>query len=517
MGYKRTYPLIFTPGIQRDGTNFAGRSWIDGQWCRFKRGMPAKMGGYENMNGVENAYTTIPRSISIIPNNNLYEQYAGFSDSLQYYAFNNQQNIITPLTDRTPDDFVANNNTLWSFDTFFYQDTQSNIIIAHPGQNLTDINSNLNTPVYFGLLGSNEPFQPTGQQASGGIVSLNPYLFVFGNNGQLSWSAQSNPTDFTTIEKGAGATIVTGQKIIAGMRMKASQYNPGPAGLFWSLNSLVRATFTGSLNTWFRFDTISDEISILSSKSIIEDDSVYYWAGVDRFLYYDGQSWGELPNKTNLDFFFNSLNFAQRQKVWATKIPRFGEIWWFFPKDGSQECNHAIIYNKRDKCWYDTPINRACGQFEQTFSKPIWIDNQLNADNSYSAWVHEVGVDQNYNGNLTALDSFCETGNVAWCALAPDAQWKGIDRQVLLKRIEPDLLQTGDMTLDIKGREFARSNVAMNAGNNGNPYQIAENTTFITTLEQRRELTLKFRSNVVGGYYEMGNTLLEIDIGDVRA
>ena len=511
---RRNYPLIFMPGIQRDGTNFAGRSWIDGQWGRFKRGMPAKMLGYQNLN-VE--FPAIPRGTIIIPNNAFYGQYIGFSNTLQYYTFNNQQNITTPLTDRTPNNFVPNNNTLWSFDKFFYKDIQANVVIAHPGQNLANINSALDSPVYFGFLNSQDAFQPTGQQVSGGIVALSPYLFIFGNNGQLSWSADSDPTDFASIDKGAGSTIVTGQKIVAGMRIKGSQYYPGPSGLFWSLDSLIRATFTGNQNTWFRFDTISDEISILSSKSIIEDDSLYYWVGVDRFLYYDGQNWGELPNKTNLDFFFNSLNYEQRQKVWATKVPRFGEIWWFFPKDGALECNHAVIYNKRDKCWYDTPINRCCGQFEQTFAKPLWLDNQVNADNTYSAWVHETGVDQNYNGNLTALEAFHESGNIAWCALAPDAQWKGIDSQVLLTRIEPDLIQSQDLTLDIKGREFARSVVSENAGNNGDPYVIAEDTQFITTQEQQRELTLRFGSNVLGGYYEMGNTLLEIDTGDVRA
>ena len=34
--------------------------------------------------------------------------------------------------------------------------------------------------------------------------------------------------------------------------------------------------------------------------------------------------------------------------------------------------------------------------------------------------------------------------------------------------------------------------------------------------EQRRELRLKFESNVVGGDYQLGMTLLSADLGDVR-
>jgi hypothetical protein len=34
--------------------------------------------------------------------------------------------------------------------------------------------------------------------------------------------------------------------------------------------------------------------------------------------------------------------------------------------------------------------------------------------------------------------------------------------------------------------------------------------------EQRRELRLKFTSNVVGGDYQLGKLLLDAEIGDVR-
>ena len=33
------------PGIKRDGTRFDGEFYPDGQWVRFQRGLPRKMGG----------------------------------------------------------------------------------------------------------------------------------------------------------------------------------------------------------------------------------------------------------------------------------------------------------------------------------------------------------------------------------------------------------------------------------------------------------------------------------------
>ena len=34
------------PGIQRDGTQFASPTYIDGKWVRFQYGRPRKIGGY---------------------------------------------------------------------------------------------------------------------------------------------------------------------------------------------------------------------------------------------------------------------------------------------------------------------------------------------------------------------------------------------------------------------------------------------------------------------------------------
>jgi hypothetical protein len=44
-------PLILrsNPGIKRDGTRFEGDFYTDGQWVRFQRGLPRKIGGYRSV------------------------------------------------------------------------------------------------------------------------------------------------------------------------------------------------------------------------------------------------------------------------------------------------------------------------------------------------------------------------------------------------------------------------------------------------------------------------------------
>jgi hypothetical protein len=70
------------------------------------------------------------------------------------------------------------------------------------------------------------------------------------------------------------------------------------------------------------------------------------------------------------------VNYSQRQKVWVTKVPRFNEVWWFYPRGDATECTDAIIYNIKDKIWYDAGsapgAQRSAGWFTEVFPKPIW-------------------------------------------------------------------------------------------------------------------------------------------------
>jgi hypothetical protein len=128
----------------------------------------------------------------------------------------------------------------------------------------------------------------------------------------------------------------------------------------------------------------------MSSQSVIEYDGIYYWCGVDRFLLYNGTV-QEIPNTFNQNYFFDNLNYDQRQKVYVSKVPRFGEIWWFYPRGTSEECNDAIVYNVREKVWYDAGealgARRTAGYFSQVFHYPINAGSEINAEggvNTYS-------------------------------------------------------------------------------------------------------------------------------------
>jgi hypothetical protein len=121
----------------------------------------------------------------------------------------------------------------------------------------------------------------------------------------------------------------------------------------------------------FKFSTLSRQSSILSANGVVEYDGSYYWVGIDRFLMCDGSQVLEIPNDMNLNWFFDNLNTAHRSKVFGMKIPRYGEIWWFFPSGTNTECSHAVILNVREKTWYDIELSRLSGYHQQVFNNPV--------------------------------------------------------------------------------------------------------------------------------------------------
>ena len=461
-------------------------------------------------------------------------------------------------------------------------------------------------------------------------------------------------------------------KIVQGLPVRGG--SNAPSGLFWSLDSLIRVSYIGGTGTpaqYWRYDIISSQSSILSSQSAIEYDGVYYWCGVDRFLLYNGVV-KEIPNAMNQNYFFDNLNYDQRQKVWATKVPRFGEIWWFYPRGDATECTDAIIYNVRENTWYDAGeargAQRSAGYFSQVFAFPVAADwhgstaetvftetfNEVSGSvflfsDTYNTQValnqvisgsniptnttvvaittsniktlgaitpgtgyvngsyanvtltggsgsgakatigvsgtavttvtitargaaylvgdvlsataaslggtgagfsipvtaiyaqaiqmsaaatgtgaasltfsipadliamyqHEIGTDEIDGQNVQAILSSFETSDLSWMGGGPSQPApEGQNRWIRLERIEPDFVQSGDMSVVVTGRPFAQGE-----DKESDPYVFGPTTGKVDMREQRRELRLKFTSDVAGGNYQLGKLLLNAEIGDSR-
>ena len=468
---KKVFALDTKSGIQRDGTVLDKQCYVDGQWVRFQRGRPRKIGGYREMTNQFDGYS---RGIYVDSQDGTNRIFNGYENGIQRFecdsngigsgvteyqfggpilttsnlvggsAYTNGTYTTVPLTGGSgtgaeatvivsgnavttvtittegnsyligdtlsaasasiggtgsgfsvkvatvDSNFSANAQNLWQFDGFFdATGGNNNLILAHPGHNLNLIDNTVNTAVLAGSpsggvmypLQDSQGTTPTGDfiEVSGGVVALHPYVFVYGDNGLIKNCSAGNVFNWNDAD--SNETNVSSQKVVKGLPVRGG--STAPSGLFWALDSLVKVSYApttvGAQTLFWRYDIIGNT-SILSSQCVIEYDGIYYWIGVDRFLLYGGTI-KELPNAMNQNWFFDNLNYSQRQKVWATKVPRFGEIWWFYPRGDSEECNDAIIYNVREGTWYDagTALGayRTAGYFSQVFAYPVMAGEDL--------------------------------------------------------------------------------------------------------------------------------------------
>lgn len=601
-----TIILRSDPGIKRDGTKFEGNNYVDGQWVRWQRGLPRKMGGYRS---TQKYITEISRGFSNFTQMNYVYCHTGGENLIERFTIDSSANSSI-VTDRSPvaapavgtvtltggaagsiDDItvdgvsimstpvpfntnlsttatdvateitssslgysavaagavititadvdgvefngvidviettlttthtdmvdgttpvIGDPENLWMFDYQFDSSTNQNYIIAHVSPNMGCICNDQGGQIYFGDVRGTDTLKsvklPPDANATGGIVSLHPYLFYYGTDGIIGWSKPGEPTNLTDLAGGAGIARVWGQKIIKGMPLRAGS-GSAPAGIFWAYDAVIRATFVGGA-TLFQFDTIATDTSIISENCVVDFDGVYFWAGTDRFMMFNGVV-REVPNQMNLNYFFDGLNRSQRNKVFAFKVPRFGEIWWCYPRGNATECTHAVIYNVRENTWYDTELpngGRSAGSFNNSFAAPI-LTGVEGSGGDYRVWIHEQGVDEINGPVINPIRSYFEMGDLSSAA-------QGNNQYVRISRIEPDFVQNGDMTVQIVGRANARSPEVFSSiftfpDRATQPYE-----QIVMLKEQRRELRVRFESNAVYGDYQMGQVIGHITTGD---
>ena len=500
-----TIVLKSDPGIKRDGTKYEGNAYVDGQWVRWQRGLPRKIGGFR---AATEFLPDISRGVTNINQGGFVFVHSGSPNALSRFTIDVNYNSSS-IRDRTPTTLVNDTANKWMFDYQYDSSTSANSLLAHVAPNNSYTTNDLGGQFFygdaFGTAALTEIAAPAGANFAGGIVSLHPYLFYYGANGIIGWSVAGDFTDL--IGAGSGVARVWGTKIIKGMPLRAGS-GTAPAGLFWAYDAIIRASFTGD-TTVFQFDIIATETSIMSPDSVVDYDGIFFWVGVDRFLMFNGVV-REVPNLMNSNYFFDGLNQQQRQKVFGFKVPRFGEIWWCYPKGDATECTHAIIYNVREQSWYDTKLpnaGRTAGTYSNLFTAPLVPGLDEVGPTDYHVWIHEKGVDQIYQNTVLPIESYFETGDLSSLPQG-QSQW------VRVSMIEPDFVQVGDMTVQVTGRTNARSPEVYGTTFTFPDVADAPYQQVVMTKEQRRELRFKFSSNVINGDYQMGQIIVHTEIGD---
>jgi hypothetical protein len=520
----KPFSLRFQPGVQRDGTALDAERCLDAVWCRWRLGRPRKMGGYKQISGELNG---LPQKVHCFYQNGQIISHIGTSAGIQQVVFDPRGNLIS-IADRTPATFIGGANVGFTMDAIF--DTTSNAVqlMVSAVPDIIDLSSNIQTVPFIGIIDQVArllPFSDPGSalydggtwtqpNLAGGIVSVQPYAFGFDINGHVSWSPPNIPLGLGIVggASGAGQARVSAQKIVGGMPLRGGGVQ-SPAAIFWSLSEVITAAYIGAA-PYFAFNTVSPSSSILSSDVVVEYDGLYFWAGVDRFMVFNGTV-TEVPNNQNQDFFFDNLTPGYEARSFAFKVPRYGEVWFCAPMFGSTVPNHAVILNLRENAWYDTPLpdgGRGAGYFAQGSKYPVMTDVVPGAM-GYALWLHEYGVDKVVGNTITPILSSFET---PWFGGPKDEP--PMDRAISFQQFEPDLQQTGDLSVTLVGSPNARvpaqdvATVTLPMV----PGRPQEELASFVAKQSLRLSRLRVESNVPGGNYVCGRNLGHADPAEAR-
>lgn len=574
------FTLSSKPGIKRDGTDLDNEFCQDGQWVRWQRGRPKKMGGYRAMSS---ALTGPARNVLVDARASGNTAHVFSPWGVQQLAFD-FDGAGAGIVDRTPTGLTYNANRNWQSDSMYQSGGGgSPVIVAAAAPNLDSIASDVTAGVYSGQIDGTAALTQIADGSgnilvSGGCVVLQPFLFLYGSNGLIR---NSNANDFSVGTGWSGVNANTGNfsgsKIVKGLPVRGGSTTP--AGLFWALDTLIRVSYIGGTALW-KYDPVGS-ITVLSSSAMIEYDGIFYWPGADRFYAYTGVV-QELPNNMNLNYFYDNLNFAAAQRCWALKVPRYGEIWWFYPSGTNTECDKAVIFNVRENTWYDAALTRSAGHPAQVFRFPVMGggDAQSTVYLTYTVGAGTfntlevvTGGTSGATGTITrllpgSLNLILATGtfvsgetitgtsgatgvltaspatqelNTLWQHEYGHDAVKLTDVTAIESYFETNNFQwsTGGPVQD--SPQGATNNVrltkfepdflsagemtlevlgrkyAQSDAEAPGVYTFSQDTDYLATREQRRLMSLRVRSNVAGGWYEGGRNLMTIEPGDERA
>jgi len=308
---------------------------------------------------------------------------------------------------------------------------------------------------------------------------FDPLLIRWANQGQANvWTPLvTNSAGFIRVSRGSEivCAIATRQEILV--------FTDG------TLNSLQ---YLGTTDV-FGLQELSDNISILSSRSVAVVNNTAYWFGHDKFYAYSGRV--ETLPCTLRNHVFQNLNYAQADQIITGTNEGWNEIWWFYPTANSNTNDAYVVYNHLEKIWYYGSIERTA-----------WSDSSLR---EYPQAVASTIVYDQENG--VNADTLPLEANIS----SSDFDLVDGDQFILTKRIIPDISFDGstaaspEVTMYIRPRNFPGNDYSNTE--TGRVIQTSVNvyTDQIFMRARARQMAVEIASVDLGVQWQLGSPRLD--------
>ena len=219
------------------------------------------------------------------------------------------------------------------------------------------------------------------EDCAGIMVTGERFLFALGAGGnvrKVQWSDQEDNTVWTptTLNQAGDYELNTVGQLMAGKRFRGNN-------LLWTNVDLHTAQYVGQPFV-YGFEKVGSGCGLISPQGVAVTDSMAVWMSRSGFFIYDGYV-RPLPCDV-ADYVFRDINITEIAKVYAVHNSAFGEVWWFYPSESSNENDSYVTFNYRENHWAIGKVARTAGTDRNVFQQPLIVGTD-----GY-VYEHEVGV-----------------------------------------------------------------------------------------------------------------------------
>jgi len=320
-----------------------------------------------------------------------------------------------------PDTGSVTPATTWSLDTF----GEYLIACSSADGKIYEWQLDFATPTIAAVITN----APTGCAAV--MSTAERFIFALGassNPRLVKWCDQESDTNWTP-----SATSQAGDFELQTVgALKAGKKVRGINLLFTDVD-VHTATYVG-LPYVYSFEKAASGCGLISAQAVAAIDTAALWMSTSGFWIFDGYV-KPLPCDVS-DYVFQNLNYNQSSKVYAVHNSKYGEVWWFYPSNASNEVDSYVTYNYRENHWNIGSLSRTAGVDRGVYLQPLMVSSDG------FIYEHEVGYDYD-SGVLYAESGPLEIGQG--------------DNIMSVRQVIPDEQTLGEVVVSFKSRLYPTS------------------------------------------------------------
>ena len=282
--------------------------------------------------------------------------------------------------------------------------------------------------------------------------------------------------------------IPKGSRIVQGIQA-------GQQALIWTDLGLWAMQYSGPPYV-YQFNELGTGCGLIGRKAAGSMGGTVYWMGQSQFYRLSGN--GVEPIRCPVwDVIFQDLDTTNLDKIRFAANSRFGEVTWYYPtKRNGGEINAYVKYNTVLDQW-DFGENTTQNPY---VARTAWINESvlgppIGAGTNTYIYQHETSTDADgqpmYSSFQTGYFAITEAENKMFVdQIWPDMKWG---------------YYGGTQNANVKLTFYVTDYAGQTPITYG-PYNLTQNTTYITPRFRGRLVSIKMESQDIGSFWRLGNT-----------